>query len=466
MKHICVIGAGYVGLTTGVCLADLGNQVTCVEIDSRKLDLLNRGTLPIFEPGLGEMLQRNMRSGRIRFTSDYASGVPQAEFLFIAVATPTRAGGDGADLDYIRAAAETLAAHLHEHTVIINKSTVPIGTGDWVSDIVKRHQAPNSSFDVVSNPEFLREGSAVLDFLSPDRVVLGSTNPLAAEKVASLYLTLKAPIIMTDLRTAEMIKYASNAFLATRISFINEMSHICEQLGADVKQVAVGMGYDKRIGHSFLDAGLGFGGSCFPKDVRALAYMADEGGCHPQLLRAVLDINNDQRVRLTRKVLELAQNSVNPIVALLGLAFKPNTDDLREAPSLDIARTLMAEGVTVRAYDPAAMKQAVTLLPGLQCAPDAYAAAEGADVLVLVTDWNEFKQLDMERIGNSMRSANLVDGRNMYDPDTVKAVGFTYIGVGRGNLNHASSADTHTMVAADEATIGSSLVLNGRGAGA
>jgi len=343
---------------------------------------------------------------------------------------------------------------------------VPIGTGDWVSDIVKRHQAPNSSFDVVSNPEFLREGSAVLDFLSPDRVVLGSTNPLAAEKVASLYLTLKAPIIMTDLRTAEMIKYASNAFLATRISFINEMSHICEQLGADVKQVAVGMGYDKRIGHSFLDAGLGFGGSCFPKDVRALAYMADEGGCHPQLLRAVLDINNDQRVRLTQKVLELAQNSVNPIVALLGLAFKPNTDDLREAPSLDIARTLLAEGVTVRAYDPAAMKQAVTLLPGLQCAPDAYAAAEGSDVLVLVTDWNEFKQLDMERIGNSMRSANLIDGRNMYDPDTVKAAGFTYVGVGRGNLNHASGADTHTMVAADEATIGSSLVLNGRGAGA
>jgi UDPglucose 6-dehydrogenase len=438
MKRLCVIGAGYVGLTTGICLADLGNEVTCVEIDPTKVRLLLDGKLPIFEPGLEEMLRRNARAGRLRFTNDYAQAVPGAEFAFIAVATPTMAGGDAADLDYVRIAAETLANHLSGHTIIINKSTVPIGTGDWVADIVSRHRARGASFSVVSNPEFLREGSAVHDFLVPDRVVLGSTNRDAAEAVASLYLSLKCPIIITDLRTAEMIKYASNAFLATRISFINEMSHICERLGADIKQVAVGMGYDKRIGHAFLDAGLGFGGSCFPKDVRALAHMADTGGCHPQLLRAVLEINHDQRIRIARRIVEVAGEGQDRQVGLLGLAFKPNTDDMREAPVLDIARLLLAEGITVRAYDPAAMEQASVLLPDVRCCTDPYSLASGADALVLITDWNEFKQLDMDRIARSMRHAVFVDGRNMYDAEVMQGAGFDYVGIGRGNLENPS----------------------------
>ena len=337
MKVICVIGAGYVGLVTSTCFADLGNRVTCVDINEEKIAMLNAGRMPIFEPGLEEMVRRNVEAGRLFFTTSYAEGLKDAEFVFIAVGTPSGVDGE-ADLKYVRMAAESIAEHMDHPMIIVNKSTVPVGTGDWVADIIRRKRPDGPNFAVVSNPEFLREGSAISDFLNPDRVVLGSLNPEAAEKVAQLHLPLRAPIVITDLRTAEMIKYASNAFLATRISFINEIASICERLGADVKEVAVGMGYDKRIGHQYLDAGVGYGGSCFPKDVKALEYMASIHGCHPQLLRAVMEINRDQRRQVVHKLRELLGGSLqDKVVGLLGLAFKPNTDDMRAAPSIEIA---------------------------------------------------------------------------------------------------------------------------------
>ncbi|MBC7259801.1 MAG: UDP-glucose/GDP-mannose dehydrogenase family protein, partial [Chloroflexi bacterium] len=364
MKKICVIGAGYVGLTTGTCFADLGNLVTIVDIDERKVENLRQGVLPIYEPGLEEIVRRNAQSGRLRFTTSYAEGIRDAEFVFIAVGTPSGAEGE-ADLRYVRQAAEAIAEVMDHPIVIVNKSTVPIGTGDWVADIVNKHKKNDVPFAVVSNPEFLREGSAVYDFMNPDRVVLGSLNREAAEQVAQLYLSLRAPIVITDLRTAEMIKYASNAFLANRISFINEIASICEALGADVKEVAAGMGYDKRIGPSFLDAGIGFGGSCFPKDVKALAHMAAIHGCHPQLLRAVLEINRDQRRRLVQKLRDILGSLDEQVIGVLGLAFKPNTDDMREAPAVEIIHLLQNEGATIRAYDPVAMNNAKEMLDGV-----------------------------------------------------------------------------------------------------
>jgi len=331
MRRICVIGTGYVGLVTGTCFAELGNQVACVDIDRAKVDLLRAGGMPIFEPGLAELVQRNVEMGRLCFTSSYAEGLNEAEFVFIAVNTPTSDGGGGADLSYIEAAARSIGKHLDHDLIIVNKSTVPIGTGDLVAKLVSESCKRDTHFAVVSNPEFLREGSAVADCLNPDRVVLGAVDRAACEAVASLYLSLRCPIIITDLATAEMIKYASNAMLAARISFINEIAEICEALGADVKQVAVGMGYDKRIGSSFLEAGLGYGGSCFPKDVKALMHMASTHGCHPQLLQAVEDINHDQKQRAVDKLARLAGGLKGKTVALWGLAFKPNTDDMREA---------------------------------------------------------------------------------------------------------------------------------------
>jgi len=435
MRHICVIGAGYVGLTTGICLADLGNQVTVLDIDRGRIERLQAGELPIFEPGLGELLARNVAAGRFSATTSYAQAIAGAEFIFIAVATPTTAEGDGADLSFVQAAATELARHLPSgrRSIIINKSTVPIGTGDWVAGILAAHVPAGAQFAVVSNPEFLREGNAIADFLQPDRVVLGSTDRAAAEAVAGLYLGTRAPIIITDLRTAEMIKYASNAFLATRISFVNEVAGICERLGADVTQVTLGMGYDRRIGPAFLNAGLGFGGSCFPKDLRALAHMADAAGLHPQLLRAVLEINADQRRLIVSKLRHLIGSLAGMRVGLLGLTFKPNTDDLRDAPSLDIARLLLAEGASVAGYDPVGMPAAAALLPELQLAADAYALAEECDAMVLVTEWNEFKQLDLPRLRSDMRRPILLDGRNMYDPERVRAAGFRYEGIGRGS---------------------------------
>ncbi len=432
MKRICVIGVGYVGLVTGSCFADLGNQVACVDIDEARIEGLNAGVMPIYEPGLEEVVHRNVAAGRLSFTLSYEEGLKGAEFAFIAVGTPEGVDGE-ADLRHVRAAAESIAEAMDGPLVIVNKSTVPVGTGDWVADIVRQHQTSNNRVSVVSNPEFLREGAAIADFLNPDRVVLGSLDPEAAEKVAQLYLPLRAPIMITDLRTAEMIKYASNAFLATRISFINEIASICERLGADVKEVAAGMGYDRRIGHFYLDAGIGWGGSCFPKDVRALEYMGLIHGAHPALLRAVMDINRDQRRQVIHRLRELLGGSLrDKVVGLLGLAFKSNTDDLRDAPALEIARMLHIEGAVVRGYDPAAMARAARQVPEVQLASDPYEMAKGCDALVVCTEWNEFMHLDMVRVREVMRQAVLVDGRNLYDPDEMRAVGFQYRGVGRG----------------------------------
>ena len=432
MSKICVIGGGgYVGLTTGACFADLGNEVVCVDIDEVKVAGLKEGKLPIYEPGLQEMVERNAKVDRLQFTTSYAEGLENAEFGFIAVDTPSGSEGE-ADLKYVRMAAETIAREMTDSLVIVNKSTVPIGTADWVAEIVEEYVSPGLQFAVVSNPEFLREGSAISDFLNPDRIVLGSTDRQAAEKVAQLYLSLRAPIIVTDLRTAEMIKYASNAYLANRISFINEMASICEQLGADIKEVAAGMGYDKRIGHSYLDAGVGWGGSCFPKDVKALAHMASIHGCHPQLLRAVIEINSDQRRRIVQNLREILGTLHGKTIGVLGLAFKPNTDDMREAPAVEIIHLLQNEGASVKAFDPVATAKAKEMVPSVMYCEDAYQVAEGSHALIIVTDWNEFKHLDMARIKASMAQPVLMDGRNIYEPRSMQRLGFIYRGIGRG----------------------------------
>ena len=437
MRRICVVGTGYVGLTTGTCFADLGNDVTCLDVDNAKVAGLRRGEMPIYEPGLAELVMHNQAAGRLRFVGEadadaYEAAINGAEFIFIAVSTPTHLASDRADLGAVRACARRIARSLHGHTIIINKSTVPIGAGDWVAAIIDRYRSRDASCSVVSNPEFLREGSAVLDFMQPDRVVLGSTDRSAAESVAQLYLTLRCRVMITDLRTAEMIKYASNAYLATSISFINEIARICERLGADVKEVAAGMSYDKRIGGAFLDAGLGFGGSCFPKDVKALAHMAAYSGCHPQLLRAVLDINYDQRSFVVGKVEEALGSLHGRHVGLLGLAFKPNTDDMREAPSVDIVAQLQSGGATVAAFDPQAQENSRRSMSGVRYGSDAYDVADGADALILVTEWREFRALDLERLHALMRTPVFVDGRNIYDPEVVRAAGFSYFGIGRG----------------------------------
>lgn len=432
MASICIVGAGHVGLVTGACFADLGNEVVCLDLDVAKIDRLRQGKLPIYEPGLEELVTRHAATGRMRFTASYAEALDGAEFAFIAVDTPSGTEGE-ADLSSVRRAAQALAEAMTHELIIVNKSTVPIGTADVVSNIVARHVRDNLRFWVVSNPEFLREGSAVLDCLQPDRVVLGGTDRSAAGRVAVLYEPLRCPVIITDLRTAEMIKYASNAFLATRISFINEISAICDQLGADVKEVARGMGYDKRIGPGFLEAGLGWGGSCFPKDVRALAHMAAVHGTHPGLLRAVMEINQDARRRMVHKLRAVLDGLDERVIAVLGLSFKPNTDDVRDSPAIELTRLLQHEGAVIRAYDPVANERAEPLLRNVTLCDGVDAAVTGADAVVVATDWNEFKQLDLERLRLLMREPVIVDGRNVYDPAAVRALGFVYVGVGRGN---------------------------------
>lgn len=432
MKNICVIGSGYVGLVTGTCFADLGNDITLVDIDPRKIEMLNKGDMPIYEPGLAETVKRNTNAGRMHFTTSYEEGLKDAEYVFICVGTPSGVDGE-ADLQYVRAASQTIGEKMDHPLIIINKSTVPVGTGDWTTEIIERAQPEPIDFAVVSCPEFLREGSAIADFMTPDRTVFGSTNKAAAEKVAELYAPLNAPIVITDIRTAEMIKYASNAFLATRISFINEISIICERLGADVTEVARGMGIDKRIGPHFLQAGIGFGGSCFPKDVKALANMAQTHGMHPQLLNAVMEINAFQRRHITLKVREMLDGSVDgKTIGVLGLAFKQNTDDIRESPSLTVVRSLINQGAKVKVYDPVAMENANEEVKGMILCENSYDVAKDTDALLLLTPWNEFKQLDMKRIKSTMKQPILIDGRNMYDPDEMRAMGFNYRGVGRG----------------------------------
>lgn len=431
MKQLCVVGVGYVGLITAACFADLGNKVLALDISEDKIKGLNQGEMPFYEPGIKELVERNILAGRLSFTTSYAEGLDGSEFVFICVGTPSGFGGE-ADLSYIASVAENIAQIMKSPIIIINKSTVPVGTGDWVADIVKQHQPEPTPFSVVSCPEFLREGSAISDFMQPYRTVLGSLDHDAAEKVAQLHLPLRAPIMITDLRTAEMIKYASNAFLATKISYINEIANICEELGADIKEVAIGMGYDQRIGPLFLDAGLGYGGSCFPKDVKALTYMAEDKGRHPQLLRAVMEINDDRRPMAVNRIKEMLAGLQGKTIGLLGLSFKPNTDDMRDAPSINIAQSLLEAGAIVRAYDPAAMDAARPLLPNVEMFKDVYSMATGCDALMVITEWNEFIQLDLEHIRIVLNQAVIFDGRNIYDPETMRKLGFHYRGLGRG----------------------------------
>ncbi len=431
MKNITVIGVGYVGLVSAAGFADLGNKIVALDINEERIKGLKKGVMPIYEPGLEEMVERNAQAGRLTFTASYQEALKDAEFVFIAVGTPSGVDGE-ADLKYVASASEAVAKAMQNPLIIVNKSTVPVGTGDWVADIIRENQTKPIPFSVVSCPEFLREGSAILDFMNPARTILGSTDAAAADKVAQLHLPLRAPIVITNLRTAEMIKYASNAFLATKISFINEIANICEALGADVKEVSNGMGYDPRIGRYFLDAGLGYGGSCFPKDVKALAHMAAEKGRHPQMLQAVMEINDDRRRLLVKKVEEALGELKGKRIGLLGLTFKPNTDDLRDAPSLDVAERLLLQGAVVRAFDPVGMPGAEKLNPKIEMAGDPYKLAEDSDALVVCTEWNEFKHLDMARIHQLMRLPVVVDGRNIYDPDEMNSLGFTYRGIGRG----------------------------------
>jgi UDPglucose 6-dehydrogenase len=432
MKNLAVAGTGYVGLSCGTCFADMGNKVTFIDISEEKINMLRNGKVPIFEPGLSEMIERNIKAGRMHFTTSYAEAMADADFVFICVGTPSGVDGE-ADLQYVRMAAESVAQNMDRYTIVVNKSTVPVGTGDWVADIITRSQAEPIPFDVVSCPEFTREGSAIYDFMNPDRVVLGSHNHEAAEKVAQLHLPLRARIVVTDIRTAEMIKYASNAFLATKISFINEIAAICERLGADVQEVAVGMGYDKRIGPAFLNAGLGYGGSCFPKDVKALEHMALVHGSHPSLLRAVIDINRDARRWAVLNLRELVGGKLaNKRIGILGLAFKPNTDDIREAPAIEISRMLQSEGASVAGYDPVAMNNIARMDKNLHLVEDPYELADGADALLVCTEWNEFKQLDLPRVKSLMKQPVIVDGRNIYEPSLMHQLGFQYRAVGRG----------------------------------
>jgi UDPglucose 6-dehydrogenase len=381
------------------------------------------------------MIVRNVKGGRLSFTTSYEEALAEAEYVFICVGTPSGVDGE-ADLQYVRMAAESVARTMTRPLIVINKSTVPVGTGDWVADIIKRSQPQPVDFSVVSCPEFTREGSAIYDFMNPDRVVVGSRSQEAAERVAQLHIPLRARVVMTDLRTAEMIKYASNAFLATKISFINEIAVICEKLGADVEEVAQGMGFDRRIGAHFLNAGLGYGGSCFPKDVKALEHMAVVHGSHPQLLRAVIEINRDMRRWAVYNLREMLGGKIDgKKVGILGLAFKPNTDDIRESPALDIARLLMNEGAFVTGYDPVAMANASRQVPDLRLAEDPYELAGGADALLVCTEWNEFKQLDLGRLKGLMTQPVLVDGRNIYNPTIMKNFGFRYKAVGRGSVD-------------------------------
>ncbi|MBM3182176.1 MAG: UDP-glucose/GDP-mannose dehydrogenase family protein [Chloroflexi bacterium] len=439
MKQICVVGVGYVGLVTAACFADLGNRVTALDVNEQRVQNLKKGIMPIYEPGLDELVKRNVNAGRILFTTSYKEALKNAEFAFIAVGTPSGSNGE-ADLQYVAAAAKSIAEAMTAPLVIINKSTVPIGTGDWVADIVKGALPKQIEFAVVSCPEFLREGSAIADFMSPYRTVIGSLDKDAANKVAHLHLPLRAPIVITDLRTAEMIKYASNAFLATKISFINELADLCELVGADVKEVAAGMGYDARIGRHFLDAGLGWGGSCFPKDVEALAFMAKEKGLNPRILNEVMEVNYDRRKAAVAHVEKMlggdsstgsGQGLRGKTIGLLGLAFKENTDDMRDAPSIDIAENLTEKGATVRGYDPVAHETAAPLLPTVEIFDDVYKMTKGCDALIVVTPWNEFKQLDLEKVKGLLKTPVIYDGRNIYDPKLMREMGFTYRAVGR-----------------------------------
>jgi UDPglucose 6-dehydrogenase len=431
--HISVIGSGYVGLVTGACFAEFGVHVTCMDSDSRRIEKLEKGEVPFYEPGITELVAKGVKDGRLSFTTDIAKAVDKALVIFIAVGTPPR--GDGsADLSYVEEVGKGIARHMTGYKVIVTKSTVPVGTGERLREVITKTQTKSFRFDIVSNPEFLREGSAIEDFLRPNRVVIGADSDQAVAIMKDLYRPLyliETPIVVTDIPTAELIKYASNAFLATKISFINEMANLCERLGANVQMVAKGMGLDNRIGSKFLHAGAGFGGSCFPKDLAALIQTGERVGYPVQVALAASKVNDDQRHRMVDKIRDAVGGLKGKTLGLLGLSFKPNTNDLREAPALAVSQELLKEGATVRAYDPIALDEACRTVSALKPCADPYDAAEGADALIIMTEWNQFRSLDFERLKGIMKSPILIDLRNVYDPDRVAGYGFHHISVGR-----------------------------------
>ena len=429
--NVCVVGTGYVGLVTGVCFADLGNEVVCVDKDAAKIEMLNNNIMPIYEPGLEEMVRRNREENRISFTTDLAAAVKRSLVIFIAVGTPPKESGE-TDLCYIEEVAREIAEHMEKYTIIVNKSTVPVGTGDFVRKTVERFRCRTIDFDVVSNPEFLKEGSAIADSLNPERIVIGAPNNHVAMALLELYAPLEVPMLITDVESAEMIKYASNAFLATKISFINTIANICERAGADVTAVAKGMGYDSRIGKEFLQAGLGFGGSCFPKDTLSLRHVTRAMGEDTALFDAVIAANEDRVPRFVRRIREeMGDDLKGKSIGILGLAFKANTDDMREAKSVEIIAALQEAGADVKAYDPVSMDVAKTMLTGVTFTRSAYEAAEGTDAVIVVTDWNEFKLLNLEKLGAGMKERVMFDGRNIYQPEKVRKFGFRYFSIGR-----------------------------------
>lgn len=441
--RIGVVGTGYVGLVSGTCFAEFGIDVVCVDKDAGKIDRLKAGEIPIYEPGLDDLVAKQVAAGRLSFTTDLAQAVRGSDAVFIAVGTPPRKNDGHADLSYVYQAARDIGAHMTGYTVVVTKSTVPVGTAREIEKIL-RQVCPNGEFDVCSNPEFLREGAAINDFLRPDRVVLGATSDRAVEVLRALYRPLylnETPIAVTTPETAEIIKYASNAFLATKISFINEIANLCEKAGANVQDVARAMGLDGRIGAKFLHAGPGYGGSCFPKDTLALAQTGRDFGAPQRIVEAVIQVNADRQRAMAEKIIAACGGSVKGLkIGVLGVAFKPNTDDVRDAPSLVILPALQAAGATIHAFDPAAMETAAPHLPGVIWCKEPYEAANGADALVILTEWNEFRALNLDRIGTSMAKKRLIDLRNIYKIPEMRARGFHYVSIGRPEVQGDSSA--------------------------
>jgi UDPglucose 6-dehydrogenase len=430
--NICMVGTGYVGLVTGACLADFGMDVVCVDKDEAKIAALQRGHIPIYEPGLEAIVAKNERAGRLRFTTDLKSAIERSLAVFIAVGTPPKPDGSP-DLTFVRQVAEAIAEHMNGYKVVVTKSTVPTGTGRMIEEILKSRNGKHD-FSVVSNPEFLREGSAVADFLRPDRIVIGASDKRAVEVMQEIYgplYLIETPFVITDVASAELIKYASNGFLAVKISFINEVARLCELMGADVHDVAKGMGLDRRIGSKFLHPGPGFGGSCFPKDTAAAADLARQNGYTFRIIEATMEVNRETKARMIDKIRSTVGDLAGRTAAVLGLSFKPETDDIRESPAIAVVSDLRDAGAAVRAFDPAAMENARSVLPDIHYADDAYDCAAGADFVVLATEWNEFRALDLARLAGGMRSKTMVDLRNVYDPKAMRDAGWTYTGVGR-----------------------------------
>ena len=436
--RIAMIGTGYVGLVSGACFADFGHRVCCIDKDAAKIDGLNAGRMPIWEPGLEAIVKANAERGRLTFTTSLPDGVRDAEAVFIAVGTPARRGDGHADLTFVFEAVRELAKVIRPGTVVVTKSTVPVGTGDRIEQILREEGVTEVS--VASNPEFLREGAAIADFKHPDRIVVGAEDDHAEEVLKEIYRPLflnRAPILFTGRRTAELTKYAANAFLAVKISFINEIADLCEAVDADVQDVARGIGLDNRIGPKFLHAGPGYGGSCFPKDTLALLQTADSAGVDQRIVRTTVEVNDDRKAHMAERVARAVGDLAGKRIAVLGLAFKPNTDDMREAPSIPLVNALVERGASVSAFDPVAREQAERIFTGIEFAEDAYEAAAGADALVIVTEWDEFRALDLEKIAESLRGKVLVDLRNVYDREEAEGAGLTYYGIGRGKLERA-----------------------------